>query len=448
MAPLGDAARAALDALWAEKHGRFVIRPECRTQLTDYFGGRGDYVMELPLDVDKEAIDEWRSEWRTIARSAGFTDALDSIRLVSWLEARGAPSAAAAAAGGVLKLSLQALDNHGIVVSASAIAELGRVLSAGEAGDTLSQCTCCLAVWILYFGQPPSAEDAEKWELERARVHDIETGRIDVNRFESTVKLMKRTMLVTLERALKSPTLWAEYFTDVLERFDEMRLPKCATMLHRIVQGAKEAANGLVEKELFYLRLYFFRFHLGVGMPVALCSRCAVTVLGSDPDRARSSMRRPTASTAFDMQLSEPGGGQLGGHTQSGAGSMIGMAAPSLPSYGAQLEMMAAQVAQQQQQMAQMLSQQSQPQLQCFQPSLPSSFPSGSSFAQQQTAGGQLPRFQELTMKPTCGFCKVAGCTGGCRDAAQALQLLREKRNAQRKKDEERKKAQEGDASG
>eukprot|EP00966_Prymnesium_polylepis_P217283 5028679-Prymnesium_polylepis.3 len=53
MAPLGDAATAAHTALWAARHGGRVLGQErVQQKLTAYFAGRGEAVIDLPVDVD------------------------------------------------------------------------------------------------------------------------------------------------------------------------------------------------------------------------------------------------------------------------------------------------------------------------------------------------------------------------------------------------------------
>ena len=49
---LTPAAKAALEAFLAVKHGSYVLPVDVRGLLLEYFDGRGEGVTELPVDVD------------------------------------------------------------------------------------------------------------------------------------------------------------------------------------------------------------------------------------------------------------------------------------------------------------------------------------------------------------------------------------------------------------
>ena len=73
MAPLGDAAKAALRAELQGRHGRHVLhRERIVDALVTYCGGRGESVADLPFDVDNDDEQAWEKEWRTLASSASI----------------------------------------------------------------------------------------------------------------------------------------------------------------------------------------------------------------------------------------------------------------------------------------------------------------------------------------------------------------------------------------
>ena len=78
MAPLSEAAAAALDAEFSRIYrGRALHATYQRAKLIEYFCGRGEGLTDLPLDVEKDSLEEWRLMWTTLAESAGVSDAAD-----------------------------------------------------------------------------------------------------------------------------------------------------------------------------------------------------------------------------------------------------------------------------------------------------------------------------------------------------------------------------------
>ena len=84
--PLGPAAKAAHVAFWAATHGRALNKPLVQDLLVEYFAGRGEALVDLPTAVDVDDMVAWRSEWDTIATSAGIADKVDRDRVILWLE--------------------------------------------------------------------------------------------------------------------------------------------------------------------------------------------------------------------------------------------------------------------------------------------------------------------------------------------------------------------------
>ena len=91
MAP--SAAELALEAEFAIKHGRYALsKPLIRDKLIAYWSGRGETLVDLPLDVDNDDVTSWEGEWKAMAASAGVADAVDQNRLIGWLKARANPA--------------------------------------------------------------------------------------------------------------------------------------------------------------------------------------------------------------------------------------------------------------------------------------------------------------------------------------------------------------------
>ena len=88
MAPLGDAAKAALEAeLGRTYRGRRLNVTLHATKLVDFFVARGEALTDLPLDVETHDTTTWRELWLALCTDAGIAGASDQLRVVQWLEA-------------------------------------------------------------------------------------------------------------------------------------------------------------------------------------------------------------------------------------------------------------------------------------------------------------------------------------------------------------------------
>ena len=92
MAPLSEAAAAALLAVLSKRHGRHVLpRDLVVAKLVEFFARRGESISDLPLAVDEEDVPSWETLWLEIAADAGIEATSDRRRLVDFLRVRSKP---------------------------------------------------------------------------------------------------------------------------------------------------------------------------------------------------------------------------------------------------------------------------------------------------------------------------------------------------------------------
>jgi hypothetical protein len=414
MAPLGDVAKAAHAALWQQRHGgRTLAKELVQDKLNGYFAGRGEAVVDLPIDVDVDDVEGWRVEWRAIAASAGIDDEVDRERLIKFLEKRSAGPVGIKATGVAAK-ALETLESHGVTLTHSIISDLEKNLALGEAGDAQAQSTSCLCVGILFTGAPFEADDEERWIRLHSALAPGKGGQIDICRFPGYISLMSKSANLTLERALKSQALWDQYYEETQDRLETNGLPKAATMLHSVVMQCTRQSQGNEVKKRDFLRGYFFDEFRGLGMPERTGVRSALAIMG---DVAGSRSIMPTTCTNYDLALSGLAGQQasvgpsasmdlarlMGGSAPScasfsGGGSVVGGSIPS--SAGAlSIQDMASAVARE-------LSQAGLGLPGLPTPALPAPLP--------------LP-----PPSSACQFCEKTGCSGDCSQARRAFQLFR-----------------------
>ena len=414
MAPLGDAAKAAHAALWSARHGGRVLGQErVQDKLIAYFAGRGEAVIDLPVDVDVNDKDSWRSEWKLIATSAGIDDDVDVARLVMWLEKRAAGPTGVKSTGVAAK-ALETLETHGVTLSPAVISDLEKNLALGEAGEAAAQCTSCLTVGILYLGTPFEPEDEDRWLRLHGALAPGGGGQIDVCRFPGYISLMSRSANLTMERALKSQVMWDQYYSETLDHLESNGVPKAARMLHNVVmQCARQAQSSEVKKRDF-LRGYFFDEFRGIGMPALVGVRSSLAIMGEVPG-ARAVM--PTTCTNYDLALSGfSAQSQLAAHGSTDLASLLGgSCAGGLGSGGSVAGSVTPSSA-------------GGSSAQEFANAVVSLISQGGLGAQGAAALGAPPRLPQPPPPPTvhhCQFCEKAGCSGDCSAARRAFQLFR-----------------------
>ena len=195
-----SAARAALQAAFAKQYGHYKLHPTLvQAKLVDYFDGRGESVVDVRFDVDRDDQPAWEQGWLERAEDAGVDGNADRKDLVRWLLARSAPITAGSAASGATALALTTLEAHGTIVAPDAAAALAVALAAGDAGDELMQSTCPLCVAYLYFGRAFDADEAAWYEQQRAAVAGRDGVTIDVRELKAYRKRHEGTTATSLE---------------------------------------------------------------------------------------------------------------------------------------------------------------------------------------------------------------------------------------------------------
>ena len=270
MAPLSDASVAAIVAAFSTTYGRFSVTESSRNKLVEVWRGKGETLAELPLDVDVDDVESWKTEWEAILDDAGINAKTERVRIILWLEARRGPKGAKRTDVSKTRQTLEILDKYGTVVPSGAIAKLERVMSASDAGNALDQCMSVVCVGILYMGQVFSEEDEDIWKRQKAAIAvkggEAGFGRIEVRKFPGYLKLMSKSTEPNLERALRTPAGWRAYFAVTLQKFEAAGIPACSSMLQRVNTYAVSTWDSPT-LQLRYLWHYFFEEHYGIGMP-------------------------------------------------------------------------------------------------------------------------------------------------------------------------------------
>ena len=330
MAPLGDAAAAALEAeLQRAYRGRRLHATLHVAKLHTFFVARGEGLTDLPLDVETQDVTSWRELWQAMVEDAGIGAASDRLRLIQWLEARSTPFAddPSTGVGKAAALALAALESNGATINPAQARAMESALSGGEAGDATAQCTGALCVALLYTGMPFAEEDLVWWTSQKMALatSGSEGGTIDVRTRPSYVKLMKGSTHMNLERALKSYGSWLNYWTKTIEKFEVYNLPRAASMFNRVVAQSVKTARNSQKLQLQYLYGYFFEEFLGVGLPAKIALSSALEI--HDPSttmEAREADRRPTVMTDFDRTLESPRSTEGADHYRATDGGWAG----------------------------------------------------------------------------------------------------------------------------
>ena len=237
MAP--SASEIAIRGALVRTHGPYknnvakVVEP-----LVAYFVGRGESLVDVPLDVPSTSKSDHERRWRAKLLAAGITDAGDVEDFLLWMDARSAPSGSGGAgtASGLAKVALVALEAAGERPSAAALINLEKALALGEAGDEESQCQCAQVAFLLVWGRDPTPVEEAEWERQFASFGGREGGRIDITSDEKYGKLQKSSELVgriTLRRALRSADqrMFDEWLTDMTDMLHAKNTPKAAARL-------------------------------------------------------------------------------------------------------------------------------------------------------------------------------------------------------------------------
>ena len=271
---LSDAGKAALKSALEREFGGLRLHVTVVSALVTYFAGRGEALVDLPLDYPLRASDDFERRWLAKLRSAGVADEGDQVDFMLWTKARSAPggSRGAATATGLAKVALLALEEAGDRPSVAGLTNMEKALAIGEAGEEEAQCSNATVAYNLIWGRDPTAAEAEAWDRKKASFGSREGGRIDLIADEKYGKLQKSSELIgriTLRRALKSATsaMFEEWKVDMGEDFHAKNLPKAAARLDKVVAFSIRQSHHVWEAQREYLEGYFFKEFLGLGLP-------------------------------------------------------------------------------------------------------------------------------------------------------------------------------------
>ena len=283
MAPVGAAERSALEGFFRSRRGQRVLIVSVQDALITYFATKGTTLRELPprpaSATDKEG---WLEEWSDIAGVASVGDTLDQRNVVRWIEQEeGAHGGLESARSGKAFAVADALTKKGFTIDRAAELTITAALAAADSGDTAAQCRSVEVIWLLYLGQLPGVEErklfAEKREACGALEQDT-APEVDIRLFKAYYKQCSATTVPTLERALRDKTgrLWLSYYGEKLRQFNSNGFDKATTRFIEVVGYAREISHGVYETERRYLQYYWFKEHLGKGMPEARCHVAAL----------------------------------------------------------------------------------------------------------------------------------------------------------------------------
>ena len=114
MAP--TAGEIAIKGALSRAHGPYKMHvANVVDPLVAYFVGRGESLVDIPLDVPSSGKVDHERRWRAKLAAAGITDGGDVEDFLLWMDARSAPAGAGGAgvASGLAKVALVALEAAG-----------------------------------------------------------------------------------------------------------------------------------------------------------------------------------------------------------------------------------------------------------------------------------------------------------------------------------------------
>ena len=332
MAPLGAVGSSAHRALWAQTHDRHALIRGVQDALHDFFVARGEEVASLPLAVDEADVDAWTQEWRDYLADAGIATKSDGTRLISWLRARGARPVHRGADRSIGKASdlINALEASGVVLSPRQQNEFRAKVKSLEEGEAAEQCLGKRPVGILYLGRALSEDDCTEYDLQYLAMGGASGGVVDITVFESYIKLHNETRernVVTLERALEREALYRPWLLRTAELLEMAGLPKASLRLIKLDMQVDEQTGNQWARKQAYLKHYFFKEHLGVGLPTTMAVGSFARAMGASLGIPTTSVLPPTpaASTvASTVSLGElRSASQVGSTAESGVESSL-----------------------------------------------------------------------------------------------------------------------------
>ena len=286
MTPLKTPAqKAALAAEFGKVFNGVRVKQHTADALVKHFAGRGDSLSELRdiLTMEKDKEDEWKAIWKAIFEEAGLENFSDMERLARWARARGTDVGASVANHGHAqsRRAIEVLEINGMTVSREMRAELDAALEQGDAGSEKEQCCCALTVFIIYLGRAPSEEERAWWIEQFNQLGGTEGGQIEITKCPSYAKTHSKTpdSCMTLERALKKESLFADYSVKTIDSLNRAGMYKASAKLMKVLGLAMKQAGGSWARRRAYLVGYFFEEHTGVGLPVDMAYQSALNAM-------------------------------------------------------------------------------------------------------------------------------------------------------------------------
>ena len=272
MTAVSTSERAALESFFQGRRGNRVLIRSSSSMLTAYFADKGTTLRELPTarPPDAKELGAWAEEWTDAAEVAGIDDKLDVRNVGRWIVEEDLSVRTGGLRSGKAFAVADALTKRGFTVDRSAELAISAALATADAGDARAQCRSVEVIWLLYLGQLPGEEERTLFQEKRAASarEDVDPT-IDIRLFKAYYKQLTATSVPTLERCLKdkSGQMWRTYYGEKITQFNENGFNHATSMFIQVVGYAREIAAGHFEFERRYLLYYFYRAHLGRGMP-------------------------------------------------------------------------------------------------------------------------------------------------------------------------------------
>ena len=252
---------------------------------------------------------------------------LDVKQLVLWLKARGSSSSLLAHTSGLARVALETLTDNGIAVEASVAADLERRLTLSEAGEEQKQCENAMVAYLIITNHPPTEDQVSDWERRVASQKGKEIRNVNLVGEDAYKKRMKLTTSTVqrpnLEQALdRGRRVFRQWFTEMAAALSSHGMPKASQRLAELCNDAEEVSDGNWVAEEAYLRHYFFREHLGMGVPTRQAPgsfRKAISVLNRPMTAAE------TKTQQLQMQMEQVSQMKLRARSEAGSDSPGGV---------------------------------------------------------------------------------------------------------------------------
>lgn len=126
--------------------------------------------------------------------------------------------------------------------------------------------------------------------------------------------------MVTLERALEKESLYRPWLLRTAELLEMSGLPKASLRLIKLDMQVDEQTGGLWARKQAYLKHYFFKEHLGVGLPSTMAVGSFARAMG-----AAIGLQMPveTPTPKLPLVLPSDSASQIGSSTGSAADSAL-----------------------------------------------------------------------------------------------------------------------------